>query len=376
MLTKADEYPYHQIAGTFATVATSDKRWNDGHYICLCDDAGEVALIATVRLYQNNDVLDGFICIRHEGKQYNLRASRRLRPDIDSFGVGPLRMDIVEPMEKMRLVLEDNEYGISCDILCTTTLAPYEDPVHVHRVDGILHSERAVYEIVGTCEGRVTIGDKQIQLSNEHSTCFRNHSWGVMTGRGVPKDFGAPSKKPFFIPGLRNWVLFHMPNHGGFYTFHENKKGERQSTEAKILLTDGALEVLSVKHDLKFYEGTTRLKSGTFTMLDENDQQRVYEIEDMGWVYCQGGGYFGGFNDGLGQGVWRGECHIEGEVWDTSHPVKVVTSEGEEKIFDHAWAESFVRIRSDGQIGYAHFESVTLGSYEPYSLVGERETSL
>ena len=43
---------------------------------------------------------------------------------------------------------------------------------------------------------------------------------------------------------------------------------------------------------------------------------RTYEIEDMGWVYCQGGGYFGGFDDGLGQGVYRGDYHDEGEVWD------------------------------------------------------------
>jgi hypothetical protein len=374
VLTKADEYPFHQMADTFATVATSDKRWNDGHYICLCDDAGEIAIIASVRLYQNNDVLDGFFCLRHKGKQYNLRASRRLRTDINFFGVGPLRIDIVAPMEKMRLVLDDNEYGISCDILCTTTLVPYEDPIHAHRVDGILHSERAVYEIVGTCAGQVSIGDKHIQLSNEHSTCFRNHSWGIVPGRGVPVDHGAPSKKPLFSGGLRNWVLFQMPDHGGFYTFHENIKGERQSTEAKLLFADSALDVLSVKHDLKFYEGTTRLKSGSFTLLDENERERVYQFEDMGWVYCQGGGYFGGFNDGLGQGVWRGEYHIEGEVWDASHPVKIITAEGVEKTFDHAWAESFVRLTSEGQVGYAHFESVTLGRYDPYGLIGEKKS--
>ena len=55
---------------------------------------------------------------------------------------------------------------------------------------------------------------------------------------------------------------------------------------------------------------------------------RTYEIEDMGWVYCQGGGYFGGFDDGLGQGVYRGDYHEEGEVWDVSHPTQVVRSDG------------------------------------------------
>ena len=45
---------------------------------------------------------------------------------------------------------------------------------------------------------------------------------------------------------------------------------------------------------------------------DDESTVRSYEIEDLGWVYCQGGGYFGGFDDGLGQGVYRGDFHQEG----------------------------------------------------------------
>jgi hypothetical protein len=93
-----DEYPYHQITATFAGVGGTDPAWNDGHYLCLSDMAGEVGLASTLRLYQNNDVLDGFICLRHEGRQHNVRVSRRLRPAMDHLGAGPLRLDVVEPM--------------------------------------------------------------------------------------------------------------------------------------------------------------------------------------------------------------------------------------------------------------------------------------
>jgi hypothetical protein len=34
---------------------------NDGHYICLSDMAYEIGLASTLRMYQNNDVLDGFV---------------------------------------------------------------------------------------------------------------------------------------------------------------------------------------------------------------------------------------------------------------------------------------------------------------------------
>jgi hypothetical protein len=97
-----DEFPYHQITETFAGVATSDPQWNDGHYVCAADQAGSVSLTSNVRLYHNNDVLDGFVCVRHDGRQHNIRLSRRLRPDVDTIGVGPLRLHIVEPMRTVR----------------------------------------------------------------------------------------------------------------------------------------------------------------------------------------------------------------------------------------------------------------------------------
>ena len=80
MLLRFDEYPYHQITASFAGVAGSDPQWNDGHYVCLSDQAGQVCLTSSLRLYHNNDVLDGFVCLRHDGRQHNIRLSRRLRP--------------------------------------------------------------------------------------------------------------------------------------------------------------------------------------------------------------------------------------------------------------------------------------------------------
>ena len=63
-------------------------------------------------------------------------------------------------------------------------------------------------------------------------------------------------------------------------------------------------------------------------------------------MYCQGGGYFGGFDDRLGQGVYRGDLHVEGEVWDVTHPTLIVDEAGNSFEFDHDWAENFVRLRA------------------------------
>jgi len=119
-----DEYPYHQITDTFAAVAGSDPQWNDGHYVCAADGDGQVCFTSNVRLYQNNDVLDGFVCLRHDGRQHNIRLSRRLRLDMDHLGVGPLRLEVVEPLRVVRLVLEPGDHVFALDVTCRTAGVP------------------------------------------------------------------------------------------------------------------------------------------------------------------------------------------------------------------------------------------------------------
>jgi hypothetical protein len=159
-------------------------------------------------------------------------------------------------------------------------------------------------------------------------------------------------------PGVRQWVLFDMPDHGGFYFV--DPSGRQASGKGAIMLPDRSVPVVDVQYDLQFYEGGRRLRSGTVRLTDADGVQREYTIEDLGWVYTQGGGYFGGFDDGLGQGVYRGDYHAEGEVWDVSHPTRITDSDGRSFEFDHAWAENFTRLTCDGQRGLAHFECVVI----------------
>ena len=53
-----------------------------------------------------------------------------------------MRLEIVEPLEVVRLVLDDNHVGIRLDLTCRTANVPYVGPIEVRRVDGRLLSER------------------------------------------------------------------------------------------------------------------------------------------------------------------------------------------------------------------------------------------
>ena len=107
------------------------------------------------------------------------------------------------------------------------------------------------------------------------------------------------------------------------------------------------MPVTGVDHELEFYEGGRRVRAARFRLTDAEGVERAYSFTDLGWVYCQGGGYFGGFDDGLGQGVYRGDLHVEGEVWDVTHPDRRSSTRPATAFeFDHDWAESFVRLRT------------------------------
>ena len=124
---------------------------------------------------------------------------------------------------------------------------------------------------------------------------------------------------------------------------------------------------MRVEHELDFHDGGRRVRGGSFSLTDIDGERRDYTFRDLGWVYCQGGGYFGGFDDGLGQGVYRGDAHEEGEVWDVSHPTTVVTADGREiarGLINYAANDA----RRIARHGSAEIES-TLGYVEETELI-------
>jgi len=225
-------------------------------------------------------------------------------------------------------------------------------------VDGRLLSERATYEMTGSAEGFVEIDGTRIDLAPETSAAFRNHSWGFQPGRGGPRPYGSPMPSRR-ADGVRQWVLFRMRDHSGFWFTDPSNRAA--AGRGAILRADRVIPVVGAKSNVDFYPGGRRASGGSYRLTDVEGTVRDYRFDDLGWVYCQGGGYFGGFDDGLGQGVYRGEYHEEGEVWDVRDPTTIVDASGHSFRVEHDWAESFTLVRHDDQIGLAHHECVVFG---------------
>ncbi|MDP6375152.1 MAG: hypothetical protein QGH42_02740 [Kiritimatiellia bacterium] len=393
-LTELDEWPRHQTIDTFDVVANPSPEWSDGYWFCIGDPKGEVNLITAIRLYHNTNVIDAYVMVStDEGRQYNVRASRRLRPRIDDIEVGPFWQKIVRGLRTIQFGCRANPYGVEFDIEWESAAPPYDEASGVrHVVDGRLVAERSNYVQVGDLSGWLRIGDREWRFDRGDGWAgARDHSWG-MGGTGVgekPNPYGAPPLEPRLMgwggPGMRHWALVKLPTRSVYYAFLRNSDGSfsASGTGAKgggtihsrvdYSYEDGkegwAYTDVSVGEH-QWADGWPRLKQGTVQLNRPDggiDRFRIDVVSKP--IYMQGGGYWGGWDDGLGRGVFRGEDLVEGEVWDVAHPVKVFNVDGNEiaQRPGGSYAEVFARytnLDDPDEVGLGMLEAVIIGEYE------------
>ncbi|MGH3892619.1 MAG: hypothetical protein ACRDTW_13720, partial [Rhodococcus qingshengii] len=109
-LSPLDDYPVHQIAETIRHVGTSDRNFYDRYYFnChagVDGDTEPLFLIIGLGQYPNLGVCDGFAVLRRGDDHIVFRASRALGDDRMDLSVGPLRIEIMEGLHRLRVVLD------------------------------------------------------------------------------------------------------------------------------------------------------------------------------------------------------------------------------------------------------------------------------
>ena len=107
-LLAADEGFNHQIVDTFAAVGSTDLSWTEKVCAMAAARDGSLQLGFGLGKYTNRDVIDGYGGISRGVEQITVRASRRLSSDPERTVIGPLRYEVVEPLRKIRFILEPN----------------------------------------------------------------------------------------------------------------------------------------------------------------------------------------------------------------------------------------------------------------------------
>ena len=105
MISALDEYPLHQAPLSLAYPASSDRNFYDRCYFNAHDRTGEIFLVTGLGVYPNLGVIDAFACVRRGDHQHAVRMSDALGDDRIDQQVGPYRIEVVEPLQGLRVVL-------------------------------------------------------------------------------------------------------------------------------------------------------------------------------------------------------------------------------------------------------------------------------
>lgn len=325
-----DDTLWHVLPTTFDHVGTSDPRFFDRFWFAASDPAGGGTLQFTLGAYNNMNVMDGGFVVIRDGRQHNLRVSRSLRPRFESV-CAPLRVEIVEPLHHARLIVEGGDHGVAAELDWTSILPAQEEVARFTRVRGRVVEESRRFDQIGECRGFVEIAGEHFDVDRWWAT--RDHSWGVRERMGIPEpETGPPpaaAAGSFFA-----FLFFSTEAYGGhlqcaqfegrpdYFTCALHHRDDPEAPPVHLQLRARAsidLDFCDDERPRRF----TRVRYDALLAADGREREVSIEATALGSsIDMQGLGY-GGYDDGRGLGVWRGDAHVEHDVWDVSHPAEV-----------------------------------------------------
>jgi len=362
-ISPMDEYLAHQTSETFDHVGTSDRNFYDRFYFNCHPSSDELFLITGLGQYPNLGVTDAFVSISHGKKHYVVRASRELGNNRLDTSVGPLRVEILEGLMKLRVVCEPNEWGVAFDMVFTGAVPAQEEPKTFQRQHGRITSDVSRYAQVGSWEGQIEVAGQTYQVTPDKWKGARDRSWGVRgVGEAEPPGIRMKNVMEGTAGFYHQWMPMQFDDYLIKVQFDELYDGTRIIEEAVLIHNiglDKPEEKLGTPSiETTYIPGTREMEKAVISLTQPDGTVRKITSTPLRTLYLKAGtGYMP--NDGWGHGFYQGPLKVEGMTFDMS------TAEARAE-----WAglnETLARYELDtGEIGYGLHENLIIGTYQPH----------
>lgn len=234
MLTSGDEYPIHQTPEPIAFSGT-DRNFYDRYFFSGAHANGSGYFAVAFGCYPHLGVADAHLSLLGEdGVQRCIHASQELT-DRMRLQVGPLRIEVVQPLRRLRLTLAST-HGVAADLECEGRAFPVTEPRFTRRQGARLLMDLTRFTQTVRWSGRIVIDGREERYEPAATFGVRDRSWGV-------RPIGAPDAQPIvpqqFPQFYWLWAPTTFPN-GSFY-FHVNEDaGGRPWNRRAVWMQDGA----------------------------------------------------------------------------------------------------------------------------------------
>lgn len=362
MLTPFDDYPVHQTPVALAHVGNGhpdhyDRFWFNGY------TEGFYFAVA-LAIYPNRGIIDAAFSVVSDGVQRSVFASGRAPLDRTHTAIGPIRIEIVEPLRINRVVVDAPEHGLSADITFTARTAGYEEPRQSRLVGTRMAIDMTRASQLGRWSGSMNVDGTTNGFDGQVVYGTKDRSWGIRPV-GLPAQ-AAPevlAGQLFFL-----WAPLNFDDVALHYLTFEDEAGRSWAQSGVILpiLQPGepvygpqdGLEHVDVTHAIDWAPGLRRARAARLHFQRGGSTESI-ELEPLLTFRMKGAGYF---HPQWSHGVWHDELAVGGE----QTPVE----ELDNLALDNIHVQQVMRARWGERTGIGVLEQLAIGPHAPSGFTG------
>lgn len=366
VLSSFDDFPIHQTSRPVAITATADLNHYDRYFFNGYTRTADLFFATAMGLYPNRHVADASFSVIAGGggpdaEQVNVHASRRAPADrAEANEVGPIRVEVLEPLRRLRLTVDAPEQGVRAELTFDRRSGVIEEPHFRHQIGVRVMLDYTRLTQFGTWEGWIELDGTRHELSTADTWGSRDRSWGVRpVGERAPT--GAPVADPQFF---WLWAPLNFDAFSTHFDVNEHSDGRRWHETGFVALVDGDPEAMrAVDYELSWRSGTRAAADCRIELVPWHGAPSVVELTPLYDFHMAGIGY--GHPD-WSHGVWKGELEVGGGRW--ALPV-------DDPLAPHlVHVQTIVRATTSGDlgehVGLGVLEQLAIGRHVPTGLEG------
>ncbi|GGC48883.1 hypothetical protein [Chelatococcus reniformis] len=363
MLNKLDDFPVHQTPEPIAVPATSDRNVYDRTWFNGYARDGSYYFGIGMAIYPHRGILDcAFSVVEPGGRQHCFYASRRAPSERTEMQVGPFRLEVIEPMRRARVVLDDNASGLGCDLTFSARTAAIQEARQTLWSGGRRAMDATRFDQFGRWRGAIRHPDGTIAVDDEVCLGTKDRSWGVRRV-GKAEQGGSPAKPggAFFL-----WAPLVWDDHISHAIFFDGPRGEAlvregivaplYASEAEVPGVEDGLDrrMADARHRVVYVPGTRLAQSAEIDLVDHEGRTRTIALAPILRFQMKGLGYA---HPTWAQGMWKGELEIGHESFDPRE-LNMLAPE-------NIHVQQVVRAGDGARAGIGVLEQVCIGPYAP-----------
>ena len=352
MLTKADDYPIHQLPIPVSEVGT-ERNFYDRYFFNGYNQEGDIFFAVALCLYPNLNIMDGSFVFVYKGIQHNFRYSRILDQERLNTKVGALEVQVLVPLKKLRVCVEEKEKNFSVDLTFSSRFEAMQEPRMTIKSGPRVTMDSTRMTQHGRWKGNISFQGKQINVHPDTYLGSRDRSWGIRPVGYPDTQPTVPEKTPQFY---WLWCPANFKNFSSHAFFVDDKDGNSISSHAVIqkkqtdILTNLSKEVI-------YKPGTRRISKATFVAKNSGGAKVETIIKPIFNMFMCGLGYM---HPEWGHGHFKGENESHYDFYD-------LKDDPHDPPFLHIQAISQIKIIEEGVAteGCGVLEQLLIGKHKP-----------